>query len=196
MSPLRPASTVAAPLASQPQVIVVGSFRSVEPLALGGARQGGRIAALGAGACAFRWVRTFSITAGPSIQAMMRTAPPQAEQVAISMPKTRLRRCAWASSRRAVRRVLAPLDPRSYQADHPGPAWPVSLAPGRGCSAQRPLWPIHREWIRAASAAPRSGRVSGRYEQNGSDSLSALAPTLPAARWSPAARRWRARITV
>jgi len=40
--------------------------------------------------------------------------------------------------------------PRSYEAGHPGPAWPVSPAHGRGCSAQRPrdqfigneFWPL------------------------------------------------------
>ena len=32
--------------------------------------------------------------AGSSMHAMMRTAPPQAEQVSMSIPKTRLSRCA------------------------------------------------------------------------------------------------------
>ena len=34
------------------------------------------------------------MTAGSSIQAMIRTAPPQAEQVSTSIPNTRFRRCA------------------------------------------------------------------------------------------------------
>ena len=38
--------------------------------------------------------RMFSITTGSSIQAMMRIAPPQAGQVSMSIPNTRLRRCA------------------------------------------------------------------------------------------------------
>jgi len=34
------------------------------------------------------------MTSGSSMQAMIRTAPPQAAQVSMSMPNTRLRRCA------------------------------------------------------------------------------------------------------
>jgi hypothetical protein len=39
-------------------------------------------------------VQVFSMTSGSSMQAMIRTAPPQAAQVWMSMPNTRLRRCA------------------------------------------------------------------------------------------------------
>ena len=41
-----------------------------------------------------RWARIFSITSGSSMQAMIRTAPPQAAQVWMSMPNTLFRRCA------------------------------------------------------------------------------------------------------
>jgi len=40
------------------------------------------------------WVRIFLLTAGSSMQAMIRSAPPQAGQVSMSISKTLLRRCA------------------------------------------------------------------------------------------------------
>ena len=60
----------------------------------GGDRHGGRRGAWGSPALAWRRVRIFSITSGSSLQAMTRTAPPQAGQVSMSIPTTRLRRCA------------------------------------------------------------------------------------------------------
>ena len=62
--------------------------------ACGGARQGGNRAGSAQASFLSRWVRIFLITSGSWIQAMIRSAPPQAAQVSISMPKTRLRRCA------------------------------------------------------------------------------------------------------
>ena len=62
----------------------------------GGARHGGNGEASteGSGAFLSRWLRIFSITTGSSMHAMILSAPPQARQVAMSMPKTRIRRCA------------------------------------------------------------------------------------------------------
>jgi hypothetical protein len=62
--------------------------------ACGGAREGGNRAGAVQASLVSRWVRIFLITAGSSMQAMIRSAPPQTAQVSISMPKTRLRRCA------------------------------------------------------------------------------------------------------
>jgi len=50
-----------------------------------------------------RCARIFSITARSSMQAMIRSVPPQAAQRSISMPKTRRRRCAQPVAARRVR---------------------------------------------------------------------------------------------
>jgi len=62
--------------------------------ACGGAREGGNRAGAVEASLVSRWVRIFLITAGSWIQAMIRSAPPQAGQVSMSMPKTRFSRCA------------------------------------------------------------------------------------------------------
>ena len=60
--------------------------------ASGGAPQGGdRVGSAGLFLLSM-WVRISFVTAGASMQAMIRSAPPQAGQVSISMPRTRLRR--------------------------------------------------------------------------------------------------------
>ncbi len=56
-----------------------------------------------------RWVRIFLMTAGSSMAEMMRTLPPQAWQVSMSMLKTRL------SNRAQVMRLC-------------GVEWPLALA--------------------------------------------------------------------
>lgn len=66
------------------------SFSSNSPR-WGGARHGGRLNASGSAAFASRWVRIYSITSGPLMQEMTRTAPPQGGQVSMSVPKTRFR---------------------------------------------------------------------------------------------------------
>ena len=66
--------------------------------ACGGARQGGSREGSAEALLVSRWVRIFLITAGSWIQAMIRSAPPQAEQVSMSMPKTRLSRCAQVNA--------------------------------------------------------------------------------------------------
>ena len=50
-----------------------------------------------------RWMRSFAITSGSSMQAMIRTAPPQTGQVSMSMWNTRVRRCAKAHGSPALR---------------------------------------------------------------------------------------------
>ena len=76
--------------------------------ACGGPREGGNRAGAVEASLVSRWVRgvvqgctgygpkdgIFLITAGSSMQAMIRSAPPQAGQVSMSMPKTRFSRCA------------------------------------------------------------------------------------------------------
>ena len=62
--------------------------------ACGGPREGGNRAGAVEASLVSRWVRIFLITAGSWIQAMIRSAPPQAGQVSMSMPKTRFSRCA------------------------------------------------------------------------------------------------------
>ena len=90
----------------------------------GGARHGGRHRAWGSAACDSRWVR---ICSASSIHAMICTAPPQAAQISMSMPKTRFRRCAHLI---AARRSAGVGSSRSAvgHADRPCPAWPVSPA--------------------------------------------------------------------
>ena len=61
--------------------------------ACGGARRGGNRAGSAEAFLLSMWVRIFLITAGSSMQAMICSAPPQAEQVSMSMPKARSRRC-------------------------------------------------------------------------------------------------------
>ena len=71
--------------------------------ACGGPREGGNRTGAVEASLASRWVRIFLITAGSSIQAMIRSAPPQAGQVSMSMPKTRLSRCAQViAARRSI----------------------------------------------------------------------------------------------
>ena len=77
----------------------------------GGARHGGRRGASGATAFASRWVRIFSITAASSMQAMIRTAPPQVGQVSMSMSNTRLRHCAQVIEARRSADVCGSSDP-------------------------------------------------------------------------------------
>jgi len=57
------------------------------PASQGGARPGGRVDASGLRAFASRWVTIFSVTAEASMHAMIRTAPPHARQVSMSIPK-------------------------------------------------------------------------------------------------------------
>jgi len=52
-------------------------------------------------------VRIFSIISGPSMQAMILTDTQQAGQVSMSMPNTRLKRCAQAANVRYWRDVNA-----------------------------------------------------------------------------------------
>ena len=56
------------------------------------------------------------MTAGSSMHAMVRIAPPQAGQVSMPIPKTRSRRCAQGSARHGVRPLSAPSDPLSWHA--------------------------------------------------------------------------------
>ena len=76
---------------------------------------GGHSNASGPAAFASRWARIFSMTCASSMHAMIRMAPPQHEQVSISMPKTRLRCCAHVIAARRSAAVgssgvtLAPL---------------------------------------------------------------------------------------
>ena len=95
--PTRRAATLAASLTAQPKA---GHPVSSNSPRWSGPRLGGRIKAWGSAAFASRWARIFSITTGSSMQARIRTAPPQAGQIAMSMPKTRLRRCAQVMATR------------------------------------------------------------------------------------------------
>ena len=61
--------------------------------ACGGARQGGNRAGSAEAFLLSMWVRIVWITARSSMEAMIRSAPPQTRQVSMSMPKTRLTRC-------------------------------------------------------------------------------------------------------
>ena len=76
------------------------------------------------------------MTAGSSMHALMRSAPPQAAQVSMSIPNTRLRRCAQVI---AVRRAAGLLS-----CVH---VWPVAALP-------RP--DTHRAHLDADRAAMRS----------------------------------------
>ena len=66
----------------------------------------GRLNAVGYTSC--RWPldyqfatdRIFLMTSGSSIKAMIRTAPPQARQVSMSIPNTRFRHCAHVTDAR------------------------------------------------------------------------------------------------
>jgi len=95
----RPAATEAAPLASQPCVVLPSGLVQSNSTVWGGARHGGRREACGAAPFASRGVRIFSITRRSSLLAMILTAPPQAEQVSMSMPNTRFRRSAQSLPR-------------------------------------------------------------------------------------------------
>jgi len=53
--------------------------------ARGGAREGGNRTGAVEASLVSRWVRIFLITAGSSMRAMIRSAPPKAEQVSMSM---------------------------------------------------------------------------------------------------------------
>ena len=60
----------------------------------GEARTGGRCEGAGSLTPVSGCTRIFSMTSGSSIHAMMRTAPPHAGQISISIPNTRFSRCA------------------------------------------------------------------------------------------------------
>lgn len=71
----RPTATVTTPLAQQPRGAIAGNPVQSNSRVCGGARHGGRLVALVAAAFESRWRRIFSITAGSSMQAMIRAAP-------------------------------------------------------------------------------------------------------------------------
>ncbi len=79
---------------SQPLLVLASVMFQANKLTWGGARHGGKRAAVAVASLRSRWVRIFSITTGSSMQAMILTAPPQARQVSMSTPNTRFRR--WA----------------------------------------------------------------------------------------------------
>ena len=97
-----------APMRSAPVVWVGWEAVDQNQPACGGAREGGNREGAARASLVSRWVRgvvqgctgygpkdgIFLITAGSSMQAMIRSAPPQAGQVSMSMPKTRFSRCA------------------------------------------------------------------------------------------------------
>ena len=97
-----------APMRSAPVVWVGWEAVDQNQPACGGAREGGNREGAARASLVSRWVTgvvqrctgygpkdgIFLITAGSSMQAMIRSAPPQAGQVSMSMPKTRFSRCA------------------------------------------------------------------------------------------------------
>ena len=83
-----------APMRSAPVVWVGWEAVDQNQPACGGAREGGNREGAARASLVSGWVRIFLITSGSSMQAMIRSAPPQAGQVSMSMPKTRFSRCA------------------------------------------------------------------------------------------------------
>ena len=73
----------------------------------GGARQGGNREGTVEAFLVSRWVRIVLITAGSLMQAMIRTTPPQAGQVSMSMPNTRFSRCAQVIADRRCAGMLS-----------------------------------------------------------------------------------------
>jgi len=65
----------------------------------------------------------FLITTGSAMQAIILTGPPQARQVSMSMPKTRLRRCAQLIEARRSASVCSSV-PRSEGRLFPFPRLP------------------------------------------------------------------------
>ena len=68
------------------------------------------------------------MTAGSSMVAMIRTSPPQASQVAMSMSKTRLRRCAQLmAARRAPGRWIEMPSGAGHDAQNMAPLLPSGM---------------------------------------------------------------------
>ena len=123
-------------------VELVALSETLQPGA-GGARPGGRRGACTGRALSARCARIALITAGSSMHAMMRVAPPQPAQVSTSMPNTRFRRCAqriasWRSvgGRTSALAASAPPGPadqravRTVEREHTMEAGEVHLRPG------------------------------------------------------------------
>ncbi len=85
----------------------------------------------------------FLITAGSWIQAMIRSAPPQAGQVSMSMPKTRFSRCAQVNAMEGMYAGFA-----GAKTGHRGPAFRrrflLSLLKDFGLGALPPFRRCHR----------------------------------------------------
>ena len=111
--------------------------------ACGGPREGGNRAGAVEASLVSRWVRIFLITAGSWIQAMIRSAPPQAGQVSMSMPKTRFSRCAQVIAMDGMYAGFA-----GAKTGHRGPAFHrrflLSLLEGFGLGALPPFRRCHR----------------------------------------------------
>lgn len=90
--PVKASTSLPGPSGSAP-VMWAGGRLDQNQRTCGGARRGGNRAVSAQALLPSRWVRMLLITAGSSMQAMIRSAPPQAEQISMSMPKARSRRC-------------------------------------------------------------------------------------------------------
>jgi len=134
--------------------------------ACGGPREGGNRAGAVEASLVSRWVRgvvqrcivygpedgIFLITSASWIQAMIRSAPPQAGQVSMSMPKTRFSRCAQVNAMEGMYAGFA-----GAKTGHRGPTFHrrflLFLLEGFGLGALPPFRRCHRGAV--STVAPR-----------------------------------------
>ena len=165
---VRPSAAVARP--GQRWWCGVGGRPDQHRPADGGAREGGNRAGCGQASLVSRWARgvvqectlygpeggIFLITAGFSIQAMIRSAPPQADQVSMSMPNMRLSRCAHVFAMDGTYAGFA-----GAKTGHRGPALRRRLLfprlGGLGLGAAPPLRRYHPRTVTAVAPKGHKG---------------------------------------